>query len=70
MVFKTMNLDQITLCVGVDRQEKMKAASVLGGEEKIPANKTEKRLLEIKDKTKGVWASENSSFKGCLGKRN
>lgn len=48
----------------------MKAASVLRGEEKIPANKTEKRLLEIKDKTKGVWASENSSFKDCLGKRN
>lgn len=42
MVFKTMNLDQITVCVGVDRQEKMKAASVLKEEEKKPANKTEK----------------------------
>lgn len=48
----------------------MKAVLVLRGEEKIPANKTEKGLLEIKDKTKGVWASENSSFKGCLGEGN
>lgn len=33
------------MCVSVDRQEKNKAASILRGEEKKPANKTEKGLL-------------------------
>lgn len=31
MVFKTLKLDWIILCVGVDRQEKTKAVSVLKG---------------------------------------
>lgn len=50
MVFKTLNLDWIILCVGVDRQEKTKAVSVLKGTGKKSAKEIEKGSLVIKGK--------------------